>query len=122
MILLSIFLFLLLSISIFINVNLYKKYDKLEELSSEMEESLNETNEFISSLRKRVMSQRSYLNQLDRRGAFESDDEVGYFFKELKKIVKDISIFLEDDSPSEENIKENLSNQFNGRIQWKNLR
>lgn len=122
MILLSIFLFLLLSISIFINVNLYKKYDKLEELSSEMEESLNETNEFISSLRKRVMSQRSYLNQLDRRGAFESDDEVGYFFKELKKIVKDISIFLEDDSPSEENIKQNLSNQFNGRIQWKNLR
>ena len=122
MILLSIFLFLLLSISIFINVNLYKKYDKLEELSSQMEESLNETNEFISSLRKRVMSQRSYLNQLDRRGAFESDDEVGYFFKELKKIVKDISIFLEDDSPSEENIKENLSNQFNGRIQWKNLR
>ena len=122
MILLSIFLFLLLSISIFINVNLYKKYDKLEELSSQMEESLNETNEFISSLRKRVMSQRSYLNQLDRRGAFESDDEVGYFFKELKKIVKDISIFLEDDSPSEENIKQNLSNQFNGRIQWKNLR
>lgn len=117
MILLVIFLFLLLSVSIFINVNLYTKYDKLEQFSSELEETLNETNEFISSLKKRVMSQRSYLNQLDRRGAFESDDEVGYFFKELKKIIKDITLFLNDESSKEENTIQNLSNQFNGRIQ-----
>lgn len=116
MIFLVIFLFLLLSVSVFINVNLYIKYDKLEQVSSEMEQSFNETNEFISSLKKRVMSQRSYLNQLDRRGAFESDDEVGYFFKELKKIIKDISLFLEDGELEDENVRRNISDQFNGRI------
>lgn len=96
---------------------MYIKFDKLEEISSGLETTLSETNDFISSLKKRVMSQRSYLNQLDRRGAFESDDEVGYFFKELKKIIKDISIFLEDDEQAEESLRKDLSDKFNGRIQ-----
>ena len=61
-----------------------------------------ENQEFILAIRNRVMSQRSYLKQLDRHGSFESDDEVGYFFKELKKIINDISLYLEDDVEIEE--------------------
>ena len=48
------------------------------------------------------MSQRSYLKQLDRKGAFESDDEVGYFFKELKQIVEDISVFFGEEEDIDE--------------------
>lgn len=83
---------LLLMASLYANYNLYTKYDNLEKIAAQNEE-------FIIAIRNRIMSQQSYLRQLDRKGAFESDDEVGYFFKELKKIVNDISINLDIELP-----------------------
>lgn len=87
---LLILLFLLLIGSLYGNINLYKKYSKLEEIAQENQD-------FILAIRNRVMSQRSYLKQIDKKGSFESDDEVGYFFKELKKIINDISLYFEDE-------------------------
>lgn len=89
---LLILLFLLLIGSLYGNINLYKKYSKLEEIAQENQD-------FILAIRNRVMSQRSYLKQIDKKGSFESDDEVGYFFKELKKIINDISLYFEDEEP-----------------------
>jgi hypothetical protein len=43
---------------------------------------------------------------LDRKGAFESDDETGYFFKELKKIINDIALYLELESEQDEEEKD----------------
>jgi hypothetical protein len=96
---------ILLCISIFININLVKKFDKLDEMAQNSVDALLENEKFLTSLRNRLLSQRSYLRQLDRVGAFESDDETGYFFKELKTIVNDISIYfgekpLEDEKPA----------------------
>jgi len=99
MVFLVIILFLLLGGSFYAIYNLYQKYDQLEKVAQE-------NVEFILSVRARVLSQQSYLKQLDRRGAFESDDEVGYFFKELKKIVNDIAIYLEMESTTEEDDNE----------------
>jgi hypothetical protein len=70
-----------------------------DDLSTKSDEDVS----FILSIRNRVMSQRSYLKQLDRNGAFESDDEVGYFFKELKKIVNDISLYFDVEDQNETN-------------------
>lgn len=114
MVLSLIFLFILLSVSAYINYNLYKKYDVLEELYSNLEKSATEDQSFIMAMRSRVMSQRSYLKQLDKNGSFESDDEVGYFFKELKKIINDIALYLEMEESEDE--KEEVSKKFNGRI------
>lgn len=114
MILSLIILIILLSISIYINYNLYKKYDVIDELYSNLEKSSSEDQQFILSMRNRIMSQRSYLKQLDNNGSFESDDEVGYFFKELKKIINDISIYFDIELTDEE--KEETSKKFNGRI------
>jgi hypothetical protein len=60
------------------------------------------------------MSQRSYLKQLDRRGAFESDDEIGFFFKELKKIVDDISknFEMEEEEIDQDQTEEQTTNPF----------
>lgn len=71
-----------------------------------------ENQEFIFSIRNRVLSQRSYLRQLDRIGSFESDDEVGIFFKELKKIITDISVYLE----LEEEVEEEPTSKIRSRI------
>ena len=81
-------LVLVLGASLYANYNLYRKYETLEQTAMENEE-------FILSLRRRVMNKLSDLRQIDRRGAFESDDEVGHFFKELKKIIMDIASFVE---------------------------
>jgi competence protein ComGC len=96
---------ILLCVSVFININLVKKFDKLEEIAQNSVDSLLENEKFLTTLKNRLLSQQSYLRQLDRVGAFESDDETGYFFKELKTIVNDISVFfgekpLEDEKPS----------------------
>lgn len=88
MMLLSLFLVLLLLGCVYVIYNMYKKYDALERVAQE-------NVDFILAIRARVLSQQSYLRQLDRIGSFESDDEVGIFFKELKKIINDISIYLE---------------------------
>jgi hypothetical protein len=97
MMIVVIFLVLLQLGSLYVIYNMYKKYETLEKISQE-------NVDFIVSIRSRVMSQQSYLKQLDRKGAFESDDELGYFFKELKKIINDIVFYLEieDGETSEE--------------------
>lgn len=110
MTLLIIFLVLLLGGSVYAVYNLYKKYDALEKVAQE-------NVDFILSLRSRVLSQQSYLKQLDRKGAFESDDEVGYFFKELKKIINDISFYLEVETEQSEEEETPEPQQFRGKIQ-----
>ena len=89
----------------YIIFNLYKKYDKLEEIYETLVKKSEQDIEFIFSMRNRVMSQKSYLRQLDKNGSFESDDEVGYFFKELKKIINDISIYFQIENDDENPVK-----------------
>ena len=84
-----------ISVQLYVIYNLYNKYEKLENEYQSISNKSEEDSLFIFSIRNRIMSQRSYLKQLDRKGAFESDDEIGYFFKELKKIVNDISLYFD---------------------------
>ena len=37
------------------------------------------------------------MSEIDKKGAFESDDEVGYFFKELKTIMEQLNTLGKDD-------------------------
>lgn len=84
-------LVLILCASLYANYNLYKKYEMLEETALENEQ-------FLLAIRNRVMNKVSELKQIDRRGSFEADDEVGHFFKDLKKIVIDIASFVQIDN------------------------
>lgn len=88
---------------------MYKKYDSLEKVAQE-------NVEFILAIRARVLSQQSYLRQLDRIGSFESDDEVGIFFKELKKIINDISTYLEINQEESTNNDTESESEFRGII------
>jgi ppGpp synthetase/RelA/SpoT-type nucleotidyltranferase len=113
MILTFLLLSLVILVQFYVIYNLYTKYGRLETEYDKTSIKLEEDNSFIQSLRSRIMSQRSYLKQLDRRGAFESDDEVGYFFKELKKIINDISSYF--DIPNEQSDAD-LNNEFMRRF------
>ncbi len=89
-----IILSVLLTVSIYVNINLYKKIEKLDEMAQESVNELIENEKFLTELKNRVLSQQSYLRQLDRIGSFEADDETGYFFKEMKDIINNIAVYF----------------------------
>ena len=66
----------------------------MEEIAENSVDVLSENEKFLKELKNRVLSQQSYLRQLDRIGSFEADDETGYFFKEMKEIVNDIAVYF----------------------------
>lgn len=77
----------------FILVHRYiiKEYTStIAELDSENEELL----QFISEIQSRSAENYLKIQQVDKRGSFSSDDEVGFVFTFLKETVADIHTFL----------------------------
>ena len=70
-----------LIIFIYILRNLLIKVEKYEDEVVKLQDTL-------STIQNTLADSKKHLNQLDERGVFESDDEVGYFFEQLK-IVQD---------------------------------
>jgi hypothetical protein len=86
-------------------------------MAQESVDVLLENEKFLTELRNRILSQRSYLKQLDRIGSFEADDETGYFFKEMKDIVNDISIYF-GENPIDDEKKSILEKQKINGVQF----
>ena len=59
--------------------NLLKKVEKLEDVTGEQ-------SELISTLTSSVIKIDEVITQLDSSGAFESDDEIGTFFEQIKNM------------------------------------
>jgi hypothetical protein len=66
--------------------NLLRKAEKLEDLISKYSEFVKEFGGEIEAADKR-------LKQIDDKGLFNSDDEIGWFFEQIKVIQKSISRF-----------------------------
>ena len=75
-------------IFIFTTIRLMKRIETMEDYVSEVEKSNDEYFKFFSQLKTRVTDSYSHLKNIDRLGSFESDDETGYIYKELKKIIE----------------------------------
>jgi hypothetical protein len=96
MIYIVILLVILLGISIYANINILKKYEIAEQYNAN-------TFLFISDMEKIVNEMYSELKAIDRRGSFEADDEVGYFFKTLSTIITDLSQYMSNFNSNEGN-------------------
>ena len=79
MITLSIILTIVLTASFFIIRNLVQKNEQLEDFISKQSDAIN------------ACDQR--LKQLDEKNVFYSDDEIGFFFKEVQKIQEALNEF-----------------------------
>ena len=77
MIYLVIILVLMVGILGYTTFNLLKKNEKAEDTILYYEGYMKEINEQIQFIDKRV-------KEIDARGSFQSDDEVGFFFERLK--------------------------------------
>ncbi len=80
-----IYIILILSLLVvilgFTTFNLLKKNEKAEDMISYYEGYMKEIDEQIKFIDKRV-------KEIDTKGTFESDDEVGFFFQRLKLLVE----------------------------------
>ena len=106
-----------LGISIFVNINLTRKFDQLDEMAQDSVDALLENEKFLTELRNRIRSQQSYLRQLDRIGSFEADDETGYFFKEMKDIMNDIAVYF-GENPIDDEKRSILENQKKSEVSF----
>tara|TARA_R110000744_G_scaffold73536_2_gene147188 strand:+ start:2438 stop:2710 length:273 start_codon:yes stop_codon:yes gene_type:complete len=75
--------------SMYANYNLLKKYEQSEEY-------INNLETWVSHFSKTITEMNQEIKKIDSKGSFESDDEVGYFFKELKRIINQINTLGEN--------------------------
>ena len=73
----------------FTTFNLLNKNEKAEDIIVSYQEHIDNLNEEIIKSEKR-------LNEIDQRGIFQSDDEIGWFFNEVKKIKRNLAKFKVD--------------------------
>ena len=66
--------------------NLLRKYENVEDIISQYDTYITEFSKEIGSIEKR-------LKDIDAKGTFEGDDEIGWFFKQIKVIQKRLSKF-----------------------------
>jgi uncharacterized membrane protein YukC len=66
--------------------NLLRKNEKAEDI-------IISQSDFINSITKQIDASSNKLSEIDKKGTFEGDDEIGWFFNEVKKIQNDLSQF-----------------------------
>lgn len=80
---------LLVSILGYTTFNLLTKNETAEDIIVSQQEFIDKIEEYITFSEKR-------LKQIDEKGTFKSDDEIGWFFNEVQKIQKKLSQFKND--------------------------
>ncbi|NBO27598.1 MAG: hypothetical protein EBU96_12575 [Actinobacteria bacterium] len=75
------------AITIYIIWNLLKKVETLEDNVQELVKGVEDYESFFTDLKSRMNESYSRIKQIDRIGSFESDDETGVIFKELKDTI-----------------------------------
>ena len=63
------------------------KVEKYEDVTIDQTQYLQNISNLIGDSKK-------HLNKLDERGVFQSDDEVGYFFKQMKLVQKELDRYM----------------------------
>ena len=83
---LSIALTAIIIISFFIIRNLLRQVEKLEDIKNSYEDFITKQSEAINTCDKR-------LKEIDDKGIFYADDQIGWFFKEIQKIQEALNEF-----------------------------
>ena len=89
MIYIIIILSILLIAALYIIYNLFRKVEVLETLAEKHSDYLVRLNDMVSISTKR-------LNEIDDKGAFSSDDEIGWFFTYVKQLQDLLKQYVTD--------------------------
>jgi len=58
-----------------------------------LEKYVSDQNEFINALQIVINDSKTKLDEIDQRGIFKSDDEIGWFFEQIKSIQETLNQF-----------------------------
>ena len=67
--------------------NLLVKVEKYEDIT------VDQTN-YLQNISDLIKDSQKHLQSLDERGVFQSDDEVGYFFEQMKSVQKELDRYM----------------------------
>ena len=90
-----IILSVVLIVALYVTWNLLRKVERLEDTANNYADYLYNISEIIQQSDERV-------RELDNRGMFEADDEIGFFFTELKNIQSILNSINVNESTSQE--------------------
>jgi len=83
-------LIIILSLAIcvlgYISYNLFKKVEKLESIVDSQQQYIGKFSNTVDYTKKR-------LDDIDAKGTFESDDEIGWFFESVKTLQRELNDF-----------------------------
>lgn len=71
--------------------NLLIKVEKYEDVTVDQTQYLQDISNIISDSQK-------HLRNLDEKGVFQADDEVGYFFEQMKNVQKELNRYMLPDN------------------------
>jgi hypothetical protein len=67
--------------------NLLLKVENYEDVT------INQT-QYLQNISNLIGDSKKHLSKLDERGVFQSDDEVGYFFEQMKLVQKELDRYM----------------------------
>jgi hypothetical protein len=71
--------------------NLLVKVERYEDITADQTQYLQNISDLIKDSQK-------HLQTLDEKGVFQSDDEVGYFFEQMKDVQKELDRYMLPDN------------------------
>lgn len=104
----SIILAGLLVLSVWGNWNLINKNESMDEDIQEQEEYLANITSWVEEFRNRINLGHKRINEVDKKGSFSSDDEVGFAFQVIKETIEDLNELTasEEDAETAETIND----------------
>lgn len=92
----EIFLSILIIISSvlgYVSYNLLIKNEKYEDLIESYDETQQSYEILINKISDTIKQSSQKLKEIDSKGTFESDDEIGFFFQQIKQIQNELNQF-----------------------------
>jgi predicted PurR-regulated permease PerM len=81
-----IILIILVLILGYVSYNLFKKVEQLERIVDSQEQYISKFSDSVDFANRR-------LGEIDEKGTFQSDDEVGWFFESVKTLQSELNDF-----------------------------
>ena len=87
-------LIILTLLLLFLVFNLLRKSERYEDMIEDQNDLLDSQNKTLLNIFNQLKESRDFINNVDERGIFQSDDEVGTFFGYLKEIQNSLESFF----------------------------
>jgi hypothetical protein len=78
---------------LYTTLNLLKKVERQEDIISNQIEILSSYQSYLNKFSDIIELSDKKLKEIDARGTFSSDDEVGYFFQSIKQLQETLNGF-----------------------------